>query len=34
MTKAVYDTDNDGVVDASETVRIIVRNSTGATLTK
>lgn len=34
MTKAVYDTDNDGVVDASETVRIIVRNSTGSTLTK
>jgi len=34
MTKAVYDTDNDGVVDASETVQIIVRNSTGSTLTK
>lgn len=34
MTKAVYDTDNDGVVDKSETVQIIVRNSTGATLTK
>lgn len=34
MTKAVYDTDNDGVVDSSETVQIIVRNSTGSTLTK
>lgn len=34
MDESVYDTDLDGVVDASETVRIIVRNSTGATLTK
>tara|TARA_R110000868_G_scaffold96848_6_gene266367 strand:+ start:715 stop:2127 length:1413 start_codon:yes stop_codon:yes gene_type:complete len=34
MTKAVYDTDNDGSVDKAETVQIIVRNSTGATLTK
>jgi len=34
MYKSIYDTDNDGVVDASETVRIIVRNSTGSTLNK
>ena len=34
MYKSVYDTDNDGVVDKAETVQIIVRNSTGATLTK
>jgi hypothetical protein len=34
MLKSVYDTDNDGNVDKSETVQIIVRNSTGATLTK
>lgn len=34
MYKSVYDTDNDGVVDKSETVQIIVRNSTGVTLTK
>jgi hypothetical protein len=34
MFKAVYDTDNDGVVDKAETVQIIVRNSTGVTLTK
>ena len=34
MFKSVYDTDNDGVVDKAETVQIIVRNSTGATLTK
>jgi hypothetical protein len=34
MTKAVYDTDNDGIVDKAETVQIIVRNSTGVTLTK
>lgn len=34
MTKAVYDPDNDGVVDAAETTQIIVRNSTGSTLTK
>ena len=34
MTKSVYDIDNDGVVDKAETVQIIVRNSTGVTLTK
>jgi len=34
MSKSTYDTDNDGVVDAAETIRIIVRNSTGATLGK
>lgn len=34
MFKAVYDTDNDGNVDKAETVQIIVRNSTGVTLTK
>jgi hypothetical protein len=34
MFKSVYDTDNDGSVDKAETVQIIVRNSTGATLTK
>jgi hypothetical protein len=34
MYKSVYDTDNDGVVDKAETVQIIVRNSTGVTLTK
>jgi hypothetical protein len=34
MSKSTYDTDNDGVVDAAETIRIIVRNSTGVTLTK
>jgi len=34
MFKAVYDTDNDGVVDKAETVQIVVRNSTGVTLTK
>lgn len=34
MFKSVYDTDNDGVVDKAETVQIIVRNSTGVTLTK
>jgi hypothetical protein len=34
MFKAVYDTDNDGVVDKAETVQIQVRNSTGVTLTK
>ena len=32
MTKAVYDYDNDGTVDAAETTQIIVRNSTGSTL--
>ena len=34
MYKTTYDVDNDGVVDSAETVRIIVRNSTGSTLTK
>jgi hypothetical protein len=34
MLKSVYDTDNDGIVDSAETVQIIVRNSTGSTLTK
>jgi hypothetical protein len=34
MFKSTYDTDNDGIVDKSETVQIIVRNSTGSTLTK
>ena len=34
MLKSVYDTDDDGVVDASETTQIVVRNSTGVTLTK
>ncbi len=34
MTKAVYDTDDDGVVDKSETTQIIVRNSTGSTISK
>lgn len=34
MTKAVYDYDNDGTVDAAETIQIIVRNSTGTTMTK
>jgi hypothetical protein len=34
MFKSVYDTDNDGIVDSAETVQIIVRNSTGSTLTK
>ena len=34
MYKSVYDIDNDGVVDASETTQIIVRNSTGSTLAK
>ena len=34
MFKATYDIDNDGVVDSAETVKIIVRNSTGSTLTK
>jgi hypothetical protein len=34
MLKATYDVDNDGVVDASETTQIIVRNSTGSTLLK
>ena len=34
MLKSTYDTDNDGIVDSAETVQIIVRNSTGVTLTK
>ena len=34
MTKAVYDTDNDGVVDSSETLQFIARNSTGSTIAK
>ena len=34
MFKSTYDTDNDGIVDKAETVQIIVRNSTGSTLTK
>jgi hypothetical protein len=34
MLKSTYDVDNDGIVDGSETTQIIVRNSTGTTLTK
>jgi hypothetical protein len=34
MYKSTYDVDNDGVVDSAETTQIIVRNSTGVTLTK
>jgi hypothetical protein len=34
MNKSTYDVDNDGVVDSAETTQIIVRNSTGTTLTK
>lgn len=34
MLKSVYDVDDDGVVDSAERVEIIVRNSTGSTLTK
>jgi hypothetical protein len=34
MFKSTYDTDNDGIVDKAETIQIIVRNSTGSTLTK
>jgi len=34
MLKATYDVDNDGVVDSAERTEIIVRNSTGSTLTK
>ena len=34
MYKATYDVDNDGVVDSAERTEIIVRNSTGSTLTK
>ena len=34
MYKATYDVDNDGTVDSAERIEIIVRNSTGVTLTK
>ena len=34
MTKAVYDTDNDGVVDSSEKLEFIGKNSTGTTIAK
>lgn len=34
MLKSVYDTDDDGIVDSSEKTEIIVRNSTGVTITK
>jgi len=34
MLKVTYDVDNDGVVDSAERTEIIVRNSTGTTLTK
>jgi hypothetical protein len=34
MLKSVYDTDADGVVDSAERIEIVVRNSTGVTLTK
>jgi len=34
MLKSVYDYDDDGVVDSAERTEIIVRNSTGSTLTK
>ncbi|CAB5218366.1 hypothetical protein UFOVP212_23 [uncultured Caudovirales phage] len=34
MTKAVYDTDNSGIVDNAEAIIIIGRNSTGVTLRK
>jgi len=34
MLKSTYDVDNDGIVDGAETIQIIVRNSTGSTLTK
>jgi len=34
MLKSTYDVDNDGIVDKAERVEIIVRNSTGSTLTK
>jgi hypothetical protein len=34
MNKSTYDVDNDGVVDSAERTEIIVRNSTGSTLTK
>lgn len=34
MTKAVYDTDNDGVVDSSEKLEFIAKNSTGVSIAK
>lgn len=34
MTKAEYDTDNDGIVDDAEKITIIARNSTGSTIHK
>lgn len=34
MLQATYDVDGDGVVDSAERIEIIVRNSTGTTLTK
>jgi hypothetical protein len=34
MTKAVYDADNDGIVDSAEKLPVEVINKTGATLTK
>lgn len=34
MLTSVYDTDADGVVDQAERIEIVVRNSTGSTLTK
>lgn len=34
MFKSVYDTDADGVVDKAESIQIVVRNSTGSTLSK
>lgn len=34
MNKSTYDVDNGGVVDSAEAIQIIVRNSTGVTLTK
>jgi hypothetical protein len=34
MLKSTYDTDADGIVDKAETIQIIVRNSTGSTLSK
>lgn len=34
MLTSTYDTDVDGVVDSAERVQIVVRNSTGVTLTK
>lgn len=34
MLKSIYDIDNDGVVDSSETLQFIGRNSTGSTIAK